>query len=649
MTETKADFLQLIEAQRSAKRHEKFQGTFLEYLELVQTDPELVMLSHKRLYDALMSHGETTLSTKGGADVDRVQKLFDGEDIKIYDYFDKNFFGMERVIAKLMRFLRSASLRGEESRQILLLMGPVGAGKSDLTEHIKRALEGAPNFYSLEGCPIHEEPLHLLPRSLRSKFEELLGVRIEGDLCPVCRFRLKEEFGNEYERFPVTETSFSIRGRRGIAEVPPTDANTQDVSILIGTEDLSKLDKYPEDDPRVLSLNGALNCGNRGIVEMIEIFKNEVEFMHPVITATQEKRVPAPGKHPMIDHDVIILGHCNESEWNRFKSDRTNEAILDRLRKIEVPYVLEVSQEERIYRKRLGQSNFDAHIAPHTIRIASFFSVLSRLKPSNKCDLITKAKIYDGEEIIEKGRTRKIDIKDLREEARDEGMSGISTRFIMKSIDEAIANSDKNMVTPISILDELVQRVKEDVTNEDDRKRYLEMLQKDIRDEYMTVLEKEIAKSFISAYEEQAETLFNSYLDNCEAYVNRKTIKNSITKEEREPDEDLMVKIEEQIGITGSSKDGFRQDVTSYMYTLYKRQMTISYQSFKPLQSAIENFMMSNIRDMARIVTKSKTRDKDQKKKYSEMVKTMIDEYGYNEDSAEEILTFAANNLWRDS
>jgi len=205
------------------------------------------------------------------------------------------------------------------------------------------------------------------------------------------------------------------------------------------------------------------------------------------------------------------------------------------------------------------------------------------------------------------------------------------------------------MVTPISILDELVQRVKEDVTNEDDRKRYLEMLQKDIRDEYMTVLEKEIAKSFISAYEEQAETLFNSYLDNCEAYVNRKTIKNSITKEEREPDEDLMVKIEEQIGITGSSKDGFRQDVTSYMYTLYKRQMTISYQSFKPLQSAIENFMMSNIRDMARIVTKSKTRDKDQKKKYSEMVKTMIDEYGYNEDSAEEILTFAANNLWRDS
>ena len=647
MADESVDFLNIIQEQRRAKKQEKFKGNFLDYLSLIKEDPDITMLSHKRLYDALMSHGQTSLVEKGESE--RCRKLFSGEDVKVYDYFDKSFFGMERVIAKLMRFLRSASLKGEESRQILLLMGPVGAGKSDLMEHIKRALEGAPKFYHLEGCPIHEEPLHLLPRSLRKQFEEILGVKIEGDLCPVCRHRLSEEFNNCYEDFPVVQSSFSIRGRRGIAEVPPTDANTQDVSILIGTEDLSKLDKYPEDDPRVLSLNGAFNRGNRGIVEFIEIFKNDVEFMHPAITATQEKRVPAPGKHPMIDHDVIILSHCNESEWNKFKSDRTNEAILDRVRKIEVPYVLEVTEEQKIYRKRLGQSNFDAHIAPHTIRVASLFSVMTRLKPSNKCDLITKAKIYDGEEVIEKGRTKKIDIKDLREEAFEEGMSGVSTRFIMKAIDEAIANSDKNMVTPISIMDELIVRVKEDIPAEDDRTRYLYILQKSIRDEYLNILEKEIARAFITAYEQQAESLFDSYLDNAEAYTNHKTIKNSVTREEREPDEDLMTKIEEQIGITGSARDGFRQDVTSYMFSLARRGETINYKSHKPLQSAIEHFMMSNIKDMARIVTKTKTRDKDQKKKYNEMVETMIQEYGYNESSAEEILTFAANNLWRDS
>jgi len=302
-----------------------------------------------------------------------------------------------------------------------------------------------------------------------------------------------------------------------------------------------------------------------------------------------------------------------------------------------------------MYEKRLGQANIDAHSAPHTIRIASLFSVMSRLKETSKCDLITKAKIYDGEEVIEKGRTKKIDIKDLRDETRDEGMSGISTRFIMKAIDEAIASSDKNMVTPISIMDQLAQQVRDDVSAEDDRTRYLEILRKMIRDEYMTILEKEIAKAFITAYEEQAESLFNSYLDNAEAYTNRRTLKDSVTKEEKDPDEDLMIKIEEQIGITGSTRDGFRQDVTSYMFKLARHGETINFKSYKPLAEAIEKFMMSNIREMARIVTKSRTRDSEQKKKYNEMVQTMLDEYGYNEDSAEEILTFAANNLWRDS
>ena len=637
-------FLDAIKKQRSEKKEERFSGTFLEYLEYLSENENVVKLAHKRLYDIISEFGVSTISN----DNYRKHKLFDGNNVKVYKYFENEFFGMESVISKVMRFLRSASLRGEESRQILLLMGPVGAGKSALTEHIKEALDGQ-TYFHLKGDPHRGEPLHLIPRSLRSKFEDMLGIKIEGDLSPVARFKLLNEYDGEYENFPVVETSYSQRARRGIASVPPMDANSQDVSVLIGSEDISKLDKYPEDDPRVLSLNGAFNVGNRGIVEFVEIFKNEIEFLHTAITATQEKRVPSPGKNDMIYFDGVILAHCNEAEWNRFRSEHTNEAILDRIVKINVPYVLELNQEIKIYEKILKRSDFDAHIAPHTIKIASMFSILSRLKHSQKCDLITKLKIYNGDDVIEKGRVKKIDIKDLRDEAREEGMSGISTRFIMKAIDNALSDSEKNMITPNTIIEALIRQVKEQIIDEEDKNSYLEILQNIIREEYLKILENEIAKAFITAYSEQAQSLFDSYLDNAECYTNRTTVKDKITKEERKPDELFMKQIEEQIGIIGSSTDGFRSDVTAYMFAKMRKGEKIDYKSYGPLREAIEAYLISSVKSIARIVTRSKSRDDDQKKKHSEMIETLIEEYGYTEDSAEEVLTFAANNLWRDS
>ena len=277
------------------------------------------------------------------------------------------------------------------------------------------------------------------------------------------------------------------------------------------------------------------------------------------------------------------------------------------------------------------------------------FSVLSRLKQSQKCDLLTKMKIYNGEEVIEKGRVKKIDIKDLREETRYEGMSGISTRFIMKSIDAALSDSEKNMVTPVSIMDALVKQVKEQVVDEEFRKSCLELIQKVVREEYLRVLENEIAKAFVAAYEEQAQALFDNYLDNAEAYATHQKLKDRVTKEEMVPDEAFLKSIEEQIGISGSSKDGFRSDVTAYMFAKMRRGGKVDYKSYEPLKEAIEGYLIGSVKDMARIVTKSKTRDDEQQKKYGEMVRTLIDEYGYNEDSAEEIITFASNNLWRDS
>ena len=638
-------FLKFVDQHKEAKKVEKFEGTLEEYLNIVEKDSDTVKLAHKRLYDAIANHGITRMDNSDA----RCNKLFGGEELRTYDYFQSKFFGMERSLAKIMRFLRSASLRGEESRQVLLLLGPVGAGKSALMERIKTVLEETEPMFHIKGCPIHEEPLHLIPRSLRDNFKDVYGITIEGDLCPVCRYNLKEEYNNDYMSFPISQSSFSVRGRRGVGVVPPMDANSQDVTILIGSEDISKLDMYSEDDPRVLSLNGAFNVGNRGIVEFVEVFKNEIEFLHTMITATQEKAVPSPGKGPMIYFDGAILAHCNEAEWNKFKSENTNEAILDRIVRVNVPYSLEYSEEQKIYEKMLSLSDFDGHIAPHTLEVASMFAVLSRLHSSNKVDPMTKMKIYNGKDVIEQGHVKKVDINDLREETRDEGMTGISTRFIMKAIDSALVDSDKNMVTPISIREALIKQVKDQIVVEDDRNRYLDFLGKTLHDEYMQILEKEITKAFVSAYDEQAESLFNNYLDHAEAFVNLTTVKDAVTNEEIKPDEKFMASIEEQVGIVGTSKENFRIDITSYMFSKLRRGEKVNWKSYTPLREAIENKLTSSVRDISRIVTKSKSRDRKQKGKYNEMVATLIKEYGYNEASAEEVIKFASNNLWRDS
>jgi len=638
-------FLQSITKHQESKKIEKFSGFLEDYLKLIEKNKDIPLLAHKRLYRQIVSQGVTLLDDSN----QRCNKLFDGESVKVYDYFSDQFFGMERSLEKVMRFLHSAAMRGEESRQVLLLLGPVGAGKSALIEHIKGALEQCEPIYKLDGCPINEEPLHLIPRSLREDFQKMYNISIEGDLCPICRHRLLNEFEGDYTKFPITQISFSVRGRVGVGVVPPMDPNTQDTSLLIGSEDISKLDLYPEDDPRVLSLNGAFNVGNRGIVEFVEVFKNEIEFLHTMITATQEKNVPSPGKQAMIYFDGVIVAHCNEAEWNKFKSEHTNEAILDRIVRVNVPYCLEFEQETKIYEKLINRSDYDYHIAPHTLEVAAMFAVLSRLKGSNKADPLIKMKIYNGEEIVEKGSIKKVDIKDLREEAEDEGMTGISTRFIMKSIDAALADSTKNMITPISIRDSLIKQVKEQIVNPDDRKHYLQFLQKTLHEEYLSILEKEITKAFVTAYEEQAESLFNNYLDHAEAYVNNTKVKDRVTKEDMEPDENFLQSIEEQIGIKGSSKNNFRADISSYMFSKLRRGEVIDWRSYGPLREAIENKLVTSVRDISRIVTKSKSRDTKQKKKFNAMVQTLIVDYGYNEDSAEEVIKFASNNLWRDS
>ncbi len=637
------DFESLIKTDRDERKHHHFSGTLLDYLEIVKESPKAAMLAHQRMHELLTGRGMEVINTE---EHPRLKRIYGNDTLKRYSFF-KDFYGIDKSVMKIVRYFHAAAMKGEESRQVLYLVGPVGAGKSSLMEALKKALEMSPPIYVIKDCPMREEPMHLIPKHLRPQFETLLGVKIEGDLCPICRYRLKNDYGGEFERFPVTVSEFSIRSRKGIGVVPPVDPNNQDTSVLSGSVDISKMDLYSEDDPRVMSLNGAFNVGNRGIVEFIEVFKNDVEYLHTMITATQEKSIPSPGKGSMIYFDGIILAHSNEAEWNKFKSDHTNEAILDRIVKVEVPYCLELEEEVKIYRKLLKNSSFDAHIAPHTIEVASMFAILTRLAPSSKVDPLTKLKIYNGEEIVEKGATKKIDVFELREEADREGMTGISTRFITKVLDTALAESENSCINPVVLLETMIKAAKELAIAEDEKKRYLGFLQDTIKKEFNKILEKEVTRAFIHGYREQAESLFNNYLDHAEAFINSRKIKDASTGEELEPDLKFLQSIEEQIGITGTSARGFRQDVTAYMFSVLRSGSVVDYRCYEPLKEAIEKKLTASVKELSRVVTKARVRDKEQDTKYDVMVEEMK-RNGYCDYCCNVILKYAANNLWKD-
>jgi serine protein kinase len=639
------DFQKLIQTDRETRKKTMWRGSMLEYLELVRENNDIAKLSHKRIYDMIMAAGVNEIHLDNDP---RLRRLFKRDKLKEFGFFVEDFYGMHETISQIVRFFHSASLKGEESRQVLFLVGPVGSGKSSLVETLKRGMEHLPPFYAIEDDPMHGEPLHLIPRHLRKEFGKMLGIQIEGDLNPVVRHRLKEEYNGKWEEMPIRTYEFSIRARRGVGVVPPVDPNNQDTSVLIGGEDISKLDMYSEGDPRVLDLSGALNVGNRGMVEFIEVFKNETEYLHAMITATQEKHIPAPGRHGMVYVDTCIVAHSNEAEWKKFKSDHANEAILDRIVTVKVPYNLRLSEEVKIYQKIIRQSRFTADIAPHTLEVASMFAILSRLAPTNKCDLLTKLKLYNGEEVVEKGKTKKIDITELREEAKDEGMTGISTRFIMKALDNALSdNIAENAIHPLNVRESLVAMTKAADFPEDVRKQYLEILQETLHREYLEILEREITKAFVYSYQEQAEALFQNYLDHAEAYVNKRKLKDRSTGEELEPDEAFMKSIEEQIAIIGTASDGFRQEVIAYLWSMTRRSESVSYESYEPLKEAIEKKLMASVRDLSRIITKSRTRDQEQAGKYNRMVEQMI-RNGYPASCVDNILKYAANNLWKD-
>lgn len=643
------DWAQLIENAKEERENCEFEGTFAEYLEKVKENPGIVKLAHQRIYELLTKPGVEVIKTEQDP---RLKRIYGNDTIKVYNVFKDEFFGMEKVLMKIVRYFQAGAMGGEESRQILTLIGPVGTGKSSIVENLKRLLEEGPPMFVLAGCQMYEEPLHLIPKRLRKQFEQEFKVRIRGEVCPHCNYRLQTEYGGDIMKFPVKTVNFSIMNRIGIGVVPPVDLNNVDTSLLIGSIDISKLKKYPEDHPEVMSLNGACNKGNNGITEFVELFKNPPEVLFPLITATQEGMIQSPGKGPMISYNSVIIGHSNEAGWHDFISDRNNEAHIDRIVRIEVPYCLEASEEERIYNKVLENSSFECHIAPHTLGIAAMFAILTRLAPSNKVkDPLTKLRIYNGEEIVEKDTTKKVDIFELKDEARSlrEGMTGISTRFIFKAIDDAITESEHGCINPVDIMKALVTQVKkEDTLPEDEKDKYLGFIQDTLKKEFHRILDKEITKAFVHGYRDKAEALFNKYLDHAEAFTNKTKIKDRSTGEELEPDEKFMQSIEEKIGIVGTMAKGFRQDVTAYMFSVLRKGGTLDLDSYEPLKDAIEKNLTASAKKMTRIISEeAKARDEQQSKQYNAVVQALKD-IGYCDHCCNVILKYAANHLWKD-
>ncbi|MHB0870892.1 MAG: PrkA family serine protein kinase, partial [Chloroflexota bacterium] len=598
------NLIERLEQFRAEEEMLNWQGTFADYWSLVQRNPESAQLAHARIYNMIMSAG--------------VEQDERGE--KEYRFFDREIFGLDRTLDQLVEYFNSAGKRLEVRKRILLLMGPVGGGKSTIVSLLKRGLErhtrtevGA--VFAIKGCPMHEEPLHLIPDTLRPDIQREYGIYIEGELCPHCQMMLREQYGGRAEEVLVERIAFSEKHRVGIGTFSPSDPKSQDISELTGSIDLSTIGEYgSESDPRAYRFDGELNIANRGLMEFIEMLKSDEKFLYGLLTLSQEQSIKT-GRFAMIYADEVVMSHTNENEYNAFIANRKAEALQDRIILIRVPYNLRVSDEIKIYEKLIGQSGLkDVHIAPNTLKLASVFAVLSRLESSKKAgmSLMKKLKLYDGEDTED--FTQK-DVRELQEEAEREGMDGISPRYVINRLSSALVQEGVTCITPIDALRALRDGFEQHTSlKREEKEKFLNLIS-ETRREYDELAKKEVQKAFVYSFEESAKTLFNNYLDNVEAYCNRTKLRDPITEEEVEPDEKLMRSVEEQIGVTENAKKAFREEILIRISALARRGQRLDYRSHERLKEAIEKKLFADLRDVVKITTSTKTPDAEQLKR----------------------------------
>ncbi|GCE27217.1 protein PrkA [Dictyobacter alpinus] len=630
------DLVKRLEEYRDRERELMWEGTFAEYFEIACKKPAVARLSHERIYDMIMD---------GGVDTTRTGETR-------YRFFSDEIFGIEKPLQQIVDYFHSAAQRLEVRKRVLLLMGPVGGGKSTIVHLIKRGLEAYSRtpegaIYAIKDCPMHEEPLHLIPYELRGEVEKDFGLYVEGDLCPHCRYMVDNNYRGRIEEVPLKRITFSEKYRVGVGTFTPSDPKSQDISELVGGIDLSTIGEVGvESDPRAYRFDGELNIANRGVMEFVEMLKTDEKFLYVLLTLSQEQNIKT-GRFSMIYADEVVVSHTNEHEYQSFVGNKKSEALQDRIILAKVPYNLRVSDEVKIYEKLLKQSSLqNVHIAPYTLRIASIFAILTRLEPSKKAgmSLMKKLKLYDGEDMED---FKQKDVRELQEEAVREGMDGISPRYVINRLSNALIKNNVTYISPIDALRALRDGLDQHTSiTREERERYLNFIH-EARKEYDEIAKKEVQRAFVYSYEESARTMLNNYLDNVESYCNKTKLRDPITDEEMEPDEHLMRSIEEQIGVSENAKRSFREEILIRISSLARKGLTFDYTSHERLKEAIEKKLFADLRDVVKITTSTRTPDKEQLRKINEVVERLVAEQGYTYESANELLRYTGSLLNR--
>jgi len=619
-------------------------------LYMVKENPEIAGFALGRIYNMMAS--------KGTESVDDSLKLRGYDDLVHYNFFKDKIFGTLESLHDIMKFLKASARHSETGKRILILVGPVSSGKSTISALLKRGLEDDPTSkYVIKGCPMHEEPLHVIPREDREFWQKELGVRIEGTLCPVCQQVMDSEHTDEegkvhWENMPVESIEFSEQRRIGIGTFQPSDPKSQDVTELIGRVNMSKVARFGDTDPRAFQFDGELQVANGGVIEMVELLKTDIKLQYVLISLAQEQVIKSPG-FPQIYIDTLTLAHTNQTEFDSFKADKKNEALHDRMYPVFVPWNVRVDDEIKIYNKMIMESDFrDIHIAPHTLRVAAQFAVLSRLTDSTKVsNKIEKMKLYNGE-VTEGFKKTDIDLTALRQEGRDksEGMSGISPRFIINALNVALGSKEeKKCVNAIDIIRYLRDNFAHHIgIIEEDKERFLGLLIGDkdsVSSEYKEVAKKETNMAFLYAYEEQAMTLFDNYMGNITSFCKKEKVLDSITGEYSDADEKLMRSIEELIPVPESAKSEFRNGVFVHKATALERGKKFTYKEYPPLKEAIEKKLMSDLKPVVSLsLADTTTTDPKAKKRREKALDTLLSN-GYCKECANVLLAFIGEVL----
>ncbi len=658
---------------RKAYEEKHWEGSFEDYLSLVRENPKVTRTAFQRVYDMVLSHGKTEY-------VDSKKKLV------CYHFFQDELdggrdavFGLDVPLMKLVNVLKSAAHGYGTEKRVILLHGPVGSSKSTIVRLLKKGLErysetpeGALYTFTWQferkrpdgsvveevmPCPMHEEPLRLVPEELRPKtFNELAVedgvITVEGDLCPACRFvyrdlmeRYRGDWAKVMEHITVRRLILSEKDRVGIGTFQPKDEKNQDSTELTGDINYRKIAEYGSDsDPRAFNFDGEFNIANRGIVEFIEVLKLDVAFLYDLLGASQEHKVK-PKKFPQTDIDEVIIGHTNEAEYKRLLSNEFMEALRDRTVKIDIPYITKLSEEVRIYEKDYNSKRIRGkHIAPHTVEMAAMWAVLTRLEEPTKANLtrMQKLKLYSGKTLP--GFTED-NIKELRKTAEREGMEGISPRYVQDKISNAlVSEKSEGCINPFLVLNELDAGLKTHslISSEDQRKEYKELLAS-VKQEYEDVVKNEVQRA-ISADEDAIEKLCANYVDNVKAYTQKEKVKNRYTGEYEEPDERLMRSIEEKIEIPESRKDDFRREIMNYIGAFAVYGKSFNFRTNERLHKALELKMFEDQKDSIKLRhLVSSVVDKATQEKIDVVKKRLIDHYGYCEICSTDALNFVAS------